>query len=429
MVGDYELLMELASGGMGVVWIARKLGAGGFERFVVLKRVHDKYASDREFRKMLLDEARIMSFVHDAHVASVLDVVDAGGRLSLVMEYVESVSFFGLLDDAAQRGIRVPIPIAARVMCDALAGLHAAHEAQSPEGPLGIIHRDVSPDNIIVGLDGTSRIIDFGIAKATMQPITPETTTGVFKGKLRFMSPEQVQRKPLDRRTDVFSAGVVLYVALTGKGTIFRNEDESDLLMSLLLGDVLPPREHVPDLPEELERIVMRALAHERNERFATAAEMAEAIERATPLATTREVARWVEQHGGAAIVARRNHIQSTIMRRRLKKIVRRVRIALVAVALLAVAGFALAHTLHARKVETVPLPSAQPSSQITTTAAVDVEDLPIATIVSQPSAKPSATPKPTARPVPKPRAAPNCTPPYEILADGTHRFKPECVR
>ncbi len=418
--------MELASGGMGVVWIARKLGAGGFERFVVLKRVHDKYASDRDFRKMLRDEARIMSFVHDAHVASVLDVVDAGGRLSLVLEYVESVSFFALLDEARVRNVRVPIPIVARIMCDALAGLHAAHEARASSGEeLGIIHRDVSPDNVIVGLDGTSRIIDFGIAKATMQPITPETTTGVFKGKLRFMSPEQVQRKPLDRRTDVFSAGIVLYVALTGKGTIFRNEDESDLLMSLLLGDVLPPREQVPELPEALEAVVMRALAHDRADRFATTADLADAIERATPVATTREVARYVSEHGGATIAARRERLGVIVAQRRRQRVGRRVWIALGAFAFVAFVAFAVSRGMRTTRVETTSAPalSATPSVAAST---VDVEDLPTVTIVSQTSARPAGKPTPAHV---RPRPTADCTPPFDVLADGTHRFKPECVR
>jgi serine/threonine protein kinase len=314
-VGSYEPLIELASGGMGIVYVARKVGDAGFERLVVLKRVHRHLLVDPSFRKMLRDEAQVLSLVHDAHVASVLDVVESEGELSLILEYVESLSLSALLASARARGERLPVRIAARIVSDALAGLHAAHGAIDTEGvPLELIHRDVSPQNIIVGLDGTSRLIDFGIAKATT-PITDSretepTKSGVLKGKLRYMSPEQVRQAPLDRRSDVFSAGVVLYEALTGE-KLFQSDDEGDLLLNLLLGDVKSPTTWVPDLSLELEAVVLRALARDREDRFATAGEFAEALDRVVTLAPTREVARYVEEHGMATLSARRDRIRA----------------------------------------------------------------------------------------------------------------------
>jgi eukaryotic-like serine/threonine-protein kinase len=314
-VGSYEPLIELASGGMGIVYVARKVGDAGFERLVVLKRVHRHLLVDPSFRKMLRDEARVLSLVHDAHVASVLDVVESEGELSLILEYVESLSLAALLSSARARGERLPMRIAVRIVSDALAGLHAAHAAVDAEGvPLELIHRDVSPQNIIVGLDGTSRLIDFGIAKATT-PITDSretepTKSGVLKGKLRYMSPEQVRQAPLDRRSDVFSAGVVLYEALTGE-KLFKSDDEGDLLLNLLLGDVKSPTAWVPDLPLELEAVVPRALARDREDRFATAGDFAEALDRVAPLAPTREVARYVEEHGMETLATRRDRIRA----------------------------------------------------------------------------------------------------------------------
>lgn len=422
--------MELASGGMGVVYVARKRGAGGFERLVVLKRVHERYSSDKDFRKMLRDEARLMSFVHDAHVASVLDVLEVDGRVSLVLEYVESVSLAALIDDAKARGERMPVPIAARIIADALAGLHAAHEARSPDGEsLGLVHRDVSPDNIIVGVDGTSRLIDFGIAKATMQPITDQTQSGVFKGKLRYMSPEQLRRTATDRRTDVFSAGIVLYVALTNEG-ICRNEDDGDLLLSLLLGDIRPPREWVPDLPAELESVVLKALERDREHRFATAAEFGEALERAAPLATARDVARHVEQRAGAMIAERRARLRelANAPRRRGK----RSRAGIVALTVLVLAGVAAAfawRSLRAPKAEAV---AEATSVSAPTSAASSAEiEIPVVTIVSATKLAPTSAPTkpPTAHVIRTRPSSNSCSPPYDVLEDGTHRFKPECVR
>lgn len=312
-VGSYQPLLELASGGMGVVYVARKTGGAGFERLVALKRVHRHVLADPAYRDMLREEARLLSLVHHANVASVLDVVDADGELSIVLEYIESMSLAALLAASAERGERLPVAVTARIVADALAGLQAAHVALGADGkPLGIIHRDVSPQNVLVGVDGVSRLIDFGIAKASRATTPPleQTDSGVLKGKLRYMSPEQLVQGALDCRSDVYSAGVVLYEAVTGQRLFRPNVDESDALLNQLIGNVAPPTELVPELPAGVEEVVMKALARDRAERFQTAAEFEEALTRAVPVASRSDVARVVESYAGPTVAERRARLR-----------------------------------------------------------------------------------------------------------------------
>jgi serine/threonine-protein kinase len=308
-LGVYETLHELASGGMATVSIARHAGAAGFERLVVIKRVHPHLLKDRAFSDMFRDEARVCSTIRHPNVVPVIDVVESDGELYLVLEYVESLSLAALLRAAA--GERLPPAVASRILSDALAGLHAAHEAVDMRGnPLGLIHRDVSPQNIVVGLDGSSRLIDFGIAKAASR-IT-STESGVLKGKLRYMAPEQVQRKPLDRRADVFAAGEVLYEALTGQRA-FPGDDTGDIVVGLLIGGVEPPTSLAPELPPAIDAVLEKALARSRDERFSTAAALQEALEHAIPPAPAREVAAVVERLGGARLRERREALREAL--------------------------------------------------------------------------------------------------------------------
>ena len=176
-LGQYEPLVELASGGMATVYVARQVGAAGFERLVVVKRVHRHLLKDREFYDMFRDEARVASLIHHPNVVSVTDVVESDGELFLVMDYVESCAVSTLQKNVRDAGARLPPAVAARIVADALGGLHAAHEAVDMRGErLDVVHRDVSPQNIIVGVDGTSRLIDFGIAKAARR--VTETKSG-----------------------------------------------------------------------------------------------------------------------------------------------------------------------------------------------------------------------------------------------------------
>ena len=310
-LGNYQPLLELASGGMATVYVARQVGGAGFERLVVIKRVHPHLRKDRAFTDMFLDEARMCSTIRHPNVVPVIDVVDGGNELFLVLEYIESLSLYALLQGAAGRGEKVPPAIVSRILVDALAGLHAAHEAVDLRGnKMDLIHRDVSPQNIIVGTDGTSRLIDFGIAKAASRITT--TRDGVVKGKLRYMSLEQVRQKPLDRRADVFAAGVVLHEALTGE-RLFAGEDAGDIAIGILVGDAPAPSSLVPSLTPEVDAVVAMALATQRDERYATAAALQEALERALSPAPAREVASFVEKAASAELERHRAEVQAAL--------------------------------------------------------------------------------------------------------------------
>ncbi|MFO0671217.1 MAG: protein kinase [Polyangiaceae bacterium] len=310
-VGNYELLLELAAGGMATVHVARQVASAGCERLVVITRVHAHLVKDRAFTDMFRDEARVCSTIRHPNVVAVTDVVETGGELLLVLEYVESLSMSALADLARSSGSPLAPSVVSRILCDALAGLHAAHEASDLRGnALHIIHRDVSPQNIIVGLDGTSRLIDFGIAKAASRATT--TTSGILKGKLRYMSPEQVRQKPLDRRADVFAAGVVLYEALTGQPP-FPGDDAGDIAMSILLGEPPSVTSIVPSLPAAIDAVIEKALAGDRDDRYATAADLAQALEAAIPPAPVREVASVVEALGARVFSRRRADLAAAL--------------------------------------------------------------------------------------------------------------------
>jgi hypothetical protein len=307
--GSYRILFELATGGMGVVALARHHAAGGFERLVVIKRIHPHLLANRDVADMLVDEARLASQIQHPNVVPVDDVVDAGGELLLVQPYVESVTLTALIAAAAAAGEALGPPIVARVLADALAGLDGAHHAADLRGrPLEIVHRDVSPHNILVGTDGRSRVIDFGIAKAARRITVTET--GTLKGKIGYMAPEQLRRRPVDARADVFAAGVVLYEALTGARP-FAGEDEGDTLLSILIGEPDPPSLRVPALPPAVDALVARALAGDRDDRYASAAEMLEALEQALPPAPPREVALAVQRLCGPVIEALQERVRA----------------------------------------------------------------------------------------------------------------------
>jgi serine/threonine-protein kinase len=310
-LGTHEVLIELAAGGMATVYVARKVGAAGFERLVVVKRIHQAFVRNREFVDMFREEARICSTIRHPNVVQIFDVVESEGELFLVLEYVESLSIRALVTAARDSGEALPPNVVVRVVADALAGLHAAHEAKDLRGNrLDLIHRDVSPQNIIVGVDGSSRLIDFGIAKATSR--VSVTTSGVLKGKLGYMSPEQVRRRPLDRRADLFAAGVVLFEALTNR-RLFDGEDEGDIVLSILIADIPAPSTLVPGLPAALDDVVTKALARDPDERYQTAAEFQEALERALPPARARDVTRTVERYGAVAFEERRSQLAASL--------------------------------------------------------------------------------------------------------------------
>jgi serine/threonine-protein kinase len=299
-LGPYELLFELASGGMATVHVGLQKGAGGFERLVAVKRVHAHLLANRDFVSMFRDEAKLSSTIRHANVVSATDVVESAesGELFLVMDYVDAVPLAKLVNE------RIPAPIAARIVSDLLAGLHAAHEAVDLRGQrLDIVHRDVSPQNVLVGADGVSRLIDFGIAKAAAR--LADTSGEVLRGKLRYMSPEQVSKRAVDRQTDVFAAGVVLHELLAGK-KLFTGEDDADIVLGVLFGAI-------PKVNSALDAVLAKALERERDRRYATAAEMQAALESACLPASHREVAEYVETNAGALLAARRERVRTAL--------------------------------------------------------------------------------------------------------------------
>jgi serine/threonine-protein kinase len=310
-LGNYEPLLELASGGMAVVYAARQIGAAGFERLVVVKRVHRHLLGNREFFNMFRDEARVAALIHHPNVVAVSDVVEAEGELLLVMEYVEGSSLSTLRGAAREAGLKFPIPVAVRIAVDALAGLQAAHEALDMRGnKLDLVHRDVSPQNILVGVDGSSRVIDFGIAKARHR--LTETKSGSLKGKYSYMAPEQTRGMPVDRRTDIFAWGVVLHEMLTGD-RLFRGENEFDTMRRIWEMPIPNPSEVNPAVPPALDAVIQHALARNMNERFSSANEALDALEKAGAIGSPRDVAAFVDRAAGDRLRERKRALHGML--------------------------------------------------------------------------------------------------------------------
>jgi serine/threonine-protein kinase len=292
--GDrYELLGELASGGMATVYLARMRRPLGFSRLVAIKCMHPQFAKDPVFASMFLDEARLTARLRHPNIVSTVDIVHEDGHLLLVMEYVEGVTLGGLLRATKSAGERIPAPIACAIVHDLLLGLHAAHEAKDDDGaPLAIVHRDVSPQNIIVGVDGLARVLDFGVAKARQN--THRTNENEIKGKIPYMPPEQLFGEPFDHKADIYAAGVALWEALVGE-RLFEGPNETALVRLISEQPVPTPASRVPELPAALDAIVMKALAREPGARFESALAMAEAIAGAVRTLPTRsEVSAWI---------------------------------------------------------------------------------------------------------------------------------------
>ena len=292
-IGRYVLFREVAHGEMATVHLGRLRGPAGFARTVAIKRLHAQYARDPEFVSMFLEEARLAARIQHPNVVSVLDVVASEGELFLVMDYVHGESFSKLVRTAAANDNPASPRVVAAIVCNVLDGLHAAHEARNERGdPLGIVHRDVSPQNVLVGADGVARVLDFGIAKAT-QHVHNTTRDGQMKGKVPYMAPEQIQAGRLDRRTDVYSASVLLWEALTGK-RLFEPADVITIVKLVLEQKHPAPSAVEPRVPPALDSVVARGLARRPEDRFATAHDMAIALERAAGIASPREVGEWV---------------------------------------------------------------------------------------------------------------------------------------
>ncbi|MBN2196498.1 MAG: serine/threonine protein kinase [Polyangiaceae bacterium] len=485
LVGRYALFEEIACGGMAAVHVGRLVGPVGFSRTVAIKRLHPQYAKDPEFVTMFLDEARLAARVRHPNVVPTLDVVAEQGEIFLVMEYVQGESFAKLLRLAKSGGTRAPRAIVCAVLASVLHGLHAAHEATSERGePLGIVHRDVSPQNILVGVDGIARVLDFGIAKAAGR--AQITREGQIRGKMAYIAPEQFRNSPADRKADIYAAAVVLWEALTGE-RLFLGDCESATVAKVLTGEVAPPSSIVPETPPELDAVVMRGLDRDRIVRFDTAREMARALETCGPLATATQLGEWVEATAGTELAHRARIISEVeqieahravehsvlpwrflpssdeptavdlgtlagdpregLATRNLQSDWRwRVTLVVVMGLLAGTAGFWLAlaakqehRTAEERSLAASPVYAAEgkpPPPERATPAALASASPPAPSGLGTPTQAPTPSAEPTSQPklAPIPRIAPkppektNCEPPYTIDEVGHRHYKLECL-
>jgi len=362
----YELIGEIAAGGMAVVYLARIGGLGGFQRFVAIKRLHTHLAQEQEFVEMFLDEARLAAGIHNPHVVPILEVGGSGeAGYYLVMEYIEGDTLARVAARAAGRttglhpaaggssavsgsgpslpvpgappkrpkrapasmpsaGPAIPRPVTVRILLDSLAGLHAAHELTDPHGrPLQIVHRDISPQNILVGVDGSARIADFGVARAAARLGTTRTDT--VKGKLAYLSPEQARGEVVDRRTDLFAMGILLWEMLTGR-RLFRGETDHETLARVMSGTIPAPSSLVPGMHAAFDAVALKALSRDVEQRFTSCAEMGDALERAAldalaagaegGVGSPRDVAAFMNNVLGQEIAAQRESVRVWLSQR-----------------------------------------------------------------------------------------------------------------
>jgi len=277
LLDRYELLCPVAQGGMAQVWVARLQGKLGFERLVAIKTMIAGQAYDEKLEKMFLDEAHIIARIRHPNVAQILDLGHQGSIMFLVLEWVDGESAATLRRAVHGKGEKMPLNIVLRLVADSCAGLHAAHELKNDRGePLNVVHRDVSPSNILVSVSGEVKLIDFGVAKA-VERVSDETAAGVIKGKVAYMAPEQALGKAVDRRADVWSCGIMLYHLLAGR-TPYEADNQIATLHRVVQG--LPP-DPVPGIPPEVAEIAYTALSYTPDGRYATADEMQRAVESA----------------------------------------------------------------------------------------------------------------------------------------------------
>jgi serine/threonine-protein kinase len=281
-IGRFEFLVPIAKGGMAAVWAARLKGSRGFSKTVAIKTMLPMLSDDPMFEQMFLDEAQIAALIHHPNVVEIMDLGEQDGILFQVMEYVDGESLATVLRTQNKKKERIPLEIAVQIIIDACRGLHAAHELKNVDGTLlGLVHRDISPQNIMITYDGVVKLVDFGVAKAAGRT-TSETTAGQIKGKAPYMAPEQALGQHVDRRTDVFAMGIVLYQITTGKHP-FRGENDIATLHNILHNDLPSPRFVDPQFPRPLESAIHRALSRDITQRFASAKDMADALSRVFP--------------------------------------------------------------------------------------------------------------------------------------------------
>lgn len=303
-IGRYALFEQFAVGGMATVHFGRLDGAGGFSRVVAIKRLLPHLLANSEFTEMLLKEARLAARVRHPNVVATLDVVASKGDVLLVLDYVEGEALSTLCRaQAKEKRELISIPIAVGIMQDVLHGLLAIHEATDEKGrALDLVHRDISPPNVLVGVDGAARVLDFGIAKALQH--LDDSMTGRRMGKMGYMSPEQIQGERLTQRSDVFSAGIVFWELLCMR-RLFPADQPEERMESILRGDYPRPSSFRNDISPELDAVVMKALERSPDARFATIREFSQAVEPTARPATRREIGDWVTGLASVALAER----------------------------------------------------------------------------------------------------------------------------
>ena len=277
--GKYSLQRKLAEGGMAEVFLAKLTGMEGFEKLVVVKRILPQLCSDDSFVKMFLNEARVAARLNHPNVVQIFDLGKLDEQYFIAMEYVHGEDLRTVIREATDADKRPPLGLACRIVADMLGGLHYAHTRVGADGkPLGLVHRDVSPQNVLVTYEGAIKLVDFGIAKATREVGAAQTQAGLLKGKYSYMSPEQARGQPVDARADVFCAGILLWELATWQ-RLFKRPTDMATLMAVAEEPVRAPHTVEPALPPELDRLIMKALARNPDERFASAQEMRAALE------------------------------------------------------------------------------------------------------------------------------------------------------
>jgi len=452
----YVLYKSIAAGGMATVHLGRTIGAAGFTRVVGIKRLHPHLAQDPEFVSMLLDEARLAARIRHPNIVQTIDVAATQGELFVIMEYVHGESLARLIRAAADAKEDVPLGVAVTIAAGILHGLHAAHEAKTEHGqPLEIVHRDVSPQNVMVGADGIARVLDFGVAKAAVRIQT--TREGQLKGKIAYMAPEQLRRATVDRRTDVYAASVVIWEMCAGR-RLFKADDEAGVVEQILVGMVDPPSKYAPSLPERIDQIILRGLDPDPQKRFQTAEDMALELEAVAPPARSSEVGAWVARMAGEKLRLRSDEVSkieregtypsSAELRLGMEDTVaagpeavppRRSRrwplpLGLAAAAVM-VAGAGLALVRRDVVPEQASVPTTESSAVATVAPPSSLDFSAATTATATPPAPPASTvtPPPIAHVVhpPRPPKPPvdECAIPFTIGADGSKVYKRNCLR
>ena len=317
--GKYYLLERINVGGMAEVFRAKAFGVEGFERLVAVKRILPNIAEDKEFIRMFIEEAKLAVQLNHANIAQIFDLGVVDGSYYIALEHVHGRDVRGIFDRCRQVGEAMPVAQACFVVMKVCEGLDYAHNKRDQSGrELSLVHRDVSPQNILVGVDGVSRVVDFGVARAASRLST--TRSGQLKGKLAYMAPEQARGGTIDRRADLFACGIVLWEALATK-RLFKGDGEAETLNRVLYDPILPPSSARPDVPEALEEVCMKALSRDVGDRYATAQEFGDALEKAARalecVGSVRDVSNCLEEVMGVDLSQQRDVVRSWLTRSR----------------------------------------------------------------------------------------------------------------